>query len=220
MRRKERGAVSYAIDGVPIQDAAVGVAYSPSYGFGGTFGNLGLELENGPDFPWSSQCLPTMIQNPVQCRSIRNVTIGTNELTVNAANCSITSPFYSADPTTQGASLAGACTGGFEVGTANIVIGSVNWHASMLASAMNDTRFDRSQNSYAAACSVDIKPSVSCRQLNYSQASASDWGGIIGPAYKITSDSTSSCHPSLELEAILANYNISVGCLRFLAAFG
>jgi hypothetical protein len=200
---------SYTMGGVPIQNAAVGVAFSPFYGFIGTFGNGGLLLGDGPDFLWSVQCLPTMTQNPVQCRAIGNVTIGTSELTVDAANCSITSPIYSVDPNTQGASVAGACTNGLEVGTATIVMGSVNRHASMLASAMNDTSFDRSRKSYVVACSVNIGPSLSYRQLNYSQASASDWGGYNGPAFKVTGDSTSGCQPTLGLQAILTNTTLA-----------
>lgn len=87
-------------------------------------------------------------------------------------------------------------------------MGSVNRHASMLASAMNDTSFDPSQTSYAVACSVDIGPSVSYRQLNYSRASSSDWDGQNEAAYRVTGGST-SCQSPLGIQAILTNTTLA-----------
>jgi hypothetical protein len=200
----------YNIGGVPVYYTAIGAPYWAGEGFGASFGSWGLEFGDGQDFLWSSQCFPIMTNNPVQCRVAGNVTVSQNEVTVSAGNCSVTTPVFTVDPTTQGASAAGACTAGLDVGRATILIGSVNDHATMLASTMNDTTYISSRKAYAISCSVDIAPSISFRSLNYSIANAADFGGADRAGFRVAGDSTQPCEPSIALSQILTNTTLAI----------
>jgi len=104
-----------------------------------------------------------LISNPIRCRTTGNVTIGTNEVTVEADGCKIISPIFSVDPASQGATSSGACTDGLDIGNAVIVMGAVNSHAAHLAQVMYDSTFTpphQTAATYAVACSVDMIPSV------------------------------------------------------------
>ncbi len=57
LQTEDEWGYSCTMGGVPVQNAAVGVAFSPFYSFTGTFGNARLLLGDGPDFLWSVQCL-------------------------------------------------------------------------------------------------------------------------------------------------------------------
>jgi hypothetical protein len=162
----------YSMAGVPVDGLAIGAPFSWIRGFDDSFGAQPTDASIHPVFQWATQCYPVLTTNPVKCHTGGNVTAGTNKLTVNSNGCEVTTPIYSVNPTSGGASAAGACTKGQNVGRATIVFGSVNDHAGKLAGELNDQEFNATHTSrptYAAWCSVDIGPTIQFRLLNYSR---------------------------------------------------
>jgi hypothetical protein len=159
-----------------------------------SFGDLiDDSLQNG--LLSAKSCLPVVSANPVQCRATGNVTVGQNEVSVSAGGCNISTPIYSVDLKTQGASAAGACTDNLTVGMATVVFGSVNQHALWLAELMDDKTYSPTQGSYSVACSIDIKPSVSFRELTLSLGESDSFFGPITSALQVSGDTSSSCTP-------------------------
>lgn len=165
------GGSAYSMAGIAVDKSAIGAPFNLlSYGFDGSFGAGADHMSMDPMFQWATQCFPVLGTNPVKCQEGGNVTINTNSITVSANDCEISTPIYSVDPSTQGASAAGACTSGKAVGTATLVFGSVNSQARLLASIFRESSFNGS--AFAAFCTVDIGPSFTFRTLNYSRVSA------------------------------------------------
>jgi len=216
---------AYAIGGVTVDPTAVGVPFDLHTGLTNIFG-AGLSSELQDQLQWSENCLPVLNSNPVQCMAAGNVSIGQNEVTVSAGDCTVTTPIYSVDPQTQGASASGVCTQGQDIGKATIVIGSVNDHAVLLAQfMMDDDSFSSSQDQYSVLCSVDIRPTIGLRKVIYQQldatADASNSGTASG--FYIIGDPSLGCNPvaipwpsgsnssSLPLSAFLTNTALATG---------
>lgn len=211
----------YTLAGVPVHQTSLGAPYAlDDAGFGVTFGNwrvdLGEEKEN--EFQWVTQCYPTVVSNPVSCSTMGNVTLNGNSLTVDAGNCSITTPIIGTDPETQGATTAGACTSGLKIGKATIVMGSVNGHARKLAALMFDSGFlnQSSQNWYAVACSVDIAPSIAFRLQNYSRTDREriPFGSDLvsdTATYMIMEGYPAVCDPHIPLSEVLTDAVLATG---------
>lgn len=201
--------------GVQVDRTALGAPYALfGASFAPTFGTENLDLGSStdptdPQIEWAAQCFPTMVQNPVQCETTGNVIIGKNEVTVDTANCSVTTPIYGVDPQNEGASAARACTAGRDVGTAAIVIGSVNQHAPYLATAMFDNNFNQSQSTYSVACEVDISSSVAFRLLNYSRVNSSS--NAPGSSFVVTQGDTPACEANLTLPQVLTETALAAG---------
>lgn len=164
---------AYALRGVCVDKSAVGTPVSiPQGKFDLSFGVLGSQYGASALFQYATACFPILKQTPVQCRRTGNVTIGANEVIVEAEGCKIVTPIFAFDPSSQGATPSGACTDGLDVGKANIVMGAVNGHANLLAQVMYDSNFSAPQQgsaTYAVACNVDIAPSIALSLVNYSR---------------------------------------------------
>ena len=165
-----------------------------------------------------------LISNPIRCRTTGNVTIGTNEVTVEADGCKIISPIFSVDPASQGATSSGACTDGLDIGNAVIVMGAVNSHAVLLAQVMNDSTFTPplpEPLTYAVACSVDIVPSIAFSLVNYSRLALRDGRDVSDRTPTSFSGTTfivngtgQLCTPfPTQSSSILTNYTLAVGAV-------
>ncbi len=169
----------YNMGGVPVSKTAMGTPYSLFInGFYGAFGYSNAIFASSIPTHWVSQCLPVLEKNPVTCQPIGNTTISSGNLQVTSGNCTISSQL-AVDPTIEGASVAGICTAGRKAGTATILFGSMNAHAWKLAAAMGNADFQG--KNYSVACAVDILPSFTFRQLNYSKignSPTSDYWGV------------------------------------------
>ena len=207
---------------VPVHKTALGAPYSTVFGsFGYSFGTWGLQQGTSSDFQWAAQCFPSIFQNPVQCQKAGNVTINSNEITVNTTTCDITSSVYTVNPQSEGASATGVCTAGNDVGTATIVFGSVNEHAQLLATTMYDTEFDRSQQTYSVVCTVDIAASVSFKLLNYTRATSLTnipenvpFGAIydtFAVNFVVLAGSPRTCVPTWNLSEVLTDVALATG---------
>lgn len=198
MRNSLASSYAYIIGGVPVDYNAVGVAVGWQYDLTTTFG-VNLWLSQQSRLQWSQNCVPVLSTNPVQCQAIGNLTVSPNLITVEANGCNVSTPIYAVDPTTQGATAAGACTEDHEVGTATIVIGSVNSHATKLARSLNGDAWNINQtvDSYVVACTVDIAPSISFQQVRYETINSSDYASLDGTAsqYRIVGYSDQVCEP-------------------------
>jgi hypothetical protein len=95
------------------------------------------------------------------------VITGLNQLNVEASACSVTSPIFGVDPTTQGATASGARTPG-AIGQVQLVIGAVNRHANLLAQVLYD-RQAPAPESYSVICEVDIAPAIAYRTITYAR---------------------------------------------------
>jgi hypothetical protein len=206
----------YIMGTSPVHRSALGAPFTAwlttAPGFPGSFGAWPF-ADLGSDFLWASQCFPAVIRNPVQCQKAGSITTSSNEMTVSTTACNITNRILTVDPRTAAASSAGICTAGNAVGKAAIVIGSVNGHARLLASAMNDTEFDNaSQQSFSVLCFVDIAPSVSFRTLNLTRAvgqfSLEDRYGL---SYVVRSGDMQSCTSAASLSDVLPELALATG---------
>jgi hypothetical protein len=177
---------------VPVTKFALGAPYDIGTGYGESFGAWGNPWEEGELFQWVEQCLPVVGSNPVQCRNAGNLTIESDSLTITSGNCTITSK-VSVDTKSHGASVAGLCSDGYRVGAAEILFGSINEQATWLASILHDYNFH--DKSYSAVCSIDIAPSLTYRQLNFSRIASSDQGWYYGQIYHVNASSKSICVP-------------------------
>jgi len=193
---------AYAVGGVPIGRDAIGVPVGGgevslgSYYLSIVFG-IGLSQPSLAHLQSSTNCVPVLIENPVKCEASGNVTVSQNLVQVNAGGCTISNPVYAVDPNTQGATAAGACTNGSRVGSATVVIGSVNSHASILAGLMKDWQYNATEQSFSIACTVDIAPSVAFRQLNYCLNNVNildTLHGVCSP-YHVVGEGNSTCVP-------------------------
>jgi len=168
---------AYQVGGVAIGRDAVGIPVANDYDLTVVFG-AGLSNSSLTHLRQSTNCVPVLSKNPVQCQVTGNVIVSQNFMTVDAGGCIVSNPVYAVDPNTQGASTAGACTDNHDVGTATIVIGSVNSHASALAGLMDGLDYNPEHNatmkSFSIACTVDVTPSVAFRQVSYSLMAAND----------------------------------------------
>jgi hypothetical protein len=162
-------------------------------------------------------------QTPVQCHPTGNVTVGTNEVTIEAQGCKIVTPIFAVDPSSQGATSSGACTNGLEVGKSNIVIGAVNSHATLLAQVMYDSSFSAPQHgpaTYAVACTVDIAPSIALSLVKYSRLAVQDDGYDTPASYDdesfTVSGARTTCTPfsnknPVNISAIITNRTLAIG---------
>ncbi|KAK4555625.1 hypothetical protein LTR86_007378 [Recurvomyces mirabilis] len=173
----------YVVDNTPLRKNALGAPNSVgdfSYAFGAGLSGWSAAWTQ---FASVSACFPTLIGNPVRCQAAGNVSVQAHRVTVSSGDCDISTEIHSVDPTNQGASAAGACTAGHDLGTATILIGSVNSHAVQLATAMldgtwlNDTKHP---DHYAVTCTVDITPIIGFRNLTYARLAASN---TVGASY-------------------------------------
>ena len=105
---------TYVFSKVSVLPSAIGVPFvsNPTYtDFSETFGAWGPGVDLSL-LQSATACLPVFGKSPVQCYQAENVTVGDNEVSVNAGGCNITTPIFGVDPKTQGASSSGACTPG------------------------------------------------------------------------------------------------------------
>jgi hypothetical protein len=178
-----------------------------------------LEYGDSSLFQYATACVPILNRNPIQCRKTGNITIGTNEVTVEANGCKIISPIFSVDPSFQGATSSGACTDGLDIGNAIIVMGAVNSHAALLAQVMYDSTFTAPQQgpaTYAVACSVDMAPSIAFSLVNYTRVPLQD-DDTASPtsrvAFIVNGTEQLCTHFPAQSLSILTNYTLAVGAV-------
>ncbi|KAF3940849.1 hypothetical protein ABW19_dt0206445 [Dactylella cylindrospora] len=163
----DKDGYAYTLSGVGVTRSSIGVpndAHNGPAGFDSIFWGTGSLNHNRGDFQESTQCLPVFIKNPAKCRRAGRVIRGNNNLTVQLdENCSASTPIFGADLATDGASASGFCVSGKSVGAITFLIGSINSHAGLLASAISDFPAINSK-SYAIACDVDIASAISFRE--------------------------------------------------------
>lgn len=181
---------AYTVGGIPVLSGAVGAPYARSVAnfeaaFMASQGSKAF-LAASSDFYWATQCFPAMVRNPVKCVAGGKVTMGTNHVNVTVGDCGVSSAVYGVDVKNGGASAAGACTDGHAIGTATLVLGSVNVQAANLewimnntlpntttqAVAMNNQAYTpvwKQGSTYSVSCTVNILPSISFRFLNLSR---------------------------------------------------
>lgn len=179
---------AYWMGGVPVAPLAAGVPYSIDDGFdysfglnsGGYGGQVGLVFtSSSAEFNWVSQCFPVFATNPVSCRRSGSVTVSGSTVTVDAGGCEISKSFQNLNTTVDAATVAGVCTNSSpNIGTATIVIGSINAYALDLNDAMNSgislTTHGDQPVSLSVACTVDIASSLGFRLLNFSRIPPQD----------------------------------------------
>ncbi|KAI1266012.1 hypothetical protein F5Y18DRAFT_435456 [Xylariaceae sp. FL1019] len=172
------GDYAYSLGGTAVHSSALGVPFnSNSYTFGDIFaGNRGVGGNAnahmlGVDDQFSTMCMPVLAYNPVTCTlredsAAFNILVDENSLTIsNSEGCIITSPTLQVDPSRYpGATVAGACTQGHELGTATILIGSTRNHAELLSWVMGQE--DTYPDLAAVQCSIDVRSVVEFRQVN------------------------------------------------------
>jgi hypothetical protein len=160
-----------------------------------------------------------LIRNPIRCRTTGNVTIGTNEVTVEANGYKIITPIFSVDPSSQGATSSGACTDGLELGNSIIVMGAVNSHAALLAEAIYDPNFTPPQQgpaTYAVACIVNMAPSIAFSLVNYTRQAlqVDDIDSTTSFATFIINGTGQLCTPfPAQSSSIITNYALAVGAV-------
>jgi hypothetical protein len=200
---------AYALAGVSVGYSARGVPFDPYwYNFANTFGR-NAEFGTGPTDEAATICLPVLVNNPVSCNvwSNEDSPIGSKftfttdpaGISVNSDGCTINSPPLQVDPWLDpGASVAGACTDGHEVGTATIVIGSSRHYSEMLTALVNGS-YDYSTQA-VASCAVDVRSAIGFRSITLSRlkSEATDLTNEeaqIKAAFTITGDTESTCVP-------------------------
>ncbi|EPS35805.1 hypothetical protein H072_10706 [Dactylellina haptotyla CBS 200.50] len=168
----DKDGYAYTVSGVGITRSSIGVPYDAHNGpagFDQVFWNTGRLQQDRSTLQESTQCLPVFIVNPAKCRRAGEVITGNNNITVKLDNdCSASTPIFGADISTDGASASGFCADGRSVGKITYVIGSVNSHAGLLASALTDFPAINAK-SYAVACDIDIASAVSFRETTISR---------------------------------------------------
>ncbi|KAF4635843.1 hypothetical protein G7Y89_g2258 [Cudoniella acicularis] len=156
----------YWMGGVPVGPLAAGVPYATDFGFdisfglgSGGYGNqIGLSLlSSSAEVNWISQCFPVVATNPVSCRKSGKVT-----------------SFQNLNTTIDAATVAGVCTDSSpNIGTATVVIGSINGYASDLNDAIDTGKglFSDADGlvTISVACTIDIASSLGFRLLNFSR---------------------------------------------------
>lgn len=174
------GAYSYAykLGGVQVATSAIGTPFNSFAYFDISFGNWGTTFGLSPLFEYATTCFPVLTSNPVTCRQAGTVTVGQNEVTVEAEGCKISTPVFSVDPSKEGAGSAGVCTDGQDVGHATIVLGAVNSWAPSLARQMAVPATSAIDiTSFSVICNVDIARSISTTEVKYSRISPANNGG-------------------------------------------
>ncbi|KAF3910950.1 hypothetical protein AA313_de0200011 [Arthrobotrys entomopaga] len=159
----DKDGYAYTISGIGVMRSSIGVPYDAHNGpagFDQIFWNTGILQQDRSVMEESTQCLPVFTVNPAKCRRAGKVVTSTNNITVVLdKDCSASTPIYGADLSKDGASAAGYCTNGRDVGKITYIIGSINEHAEYLASAVADY-LSVGVDSYAVACDIDIEPAV------------------------------------------------------------
>ena len=164
----------YDILGIPVNRYAIGTPL----GIGETSYISPPSLDTTGLTQYKTGCFPVLTSNPIQCHQTGTVTIGTNNVTVEADGCTIVSPIFAVDPATQPATSKGVCKDTINCGQGTIVIGAVNGHAGLLAEAMFDTSFTPPSNrsaTYSVSCTVEIAPSIEFRTVNFSRIASATW---------------------------------------------
>lgn len=138
-----------------------------------------------PEFRWTSRCLPVLHKNPISCKQGGTVTVSAanQTLTVKNGDCTVTSNALRVQPSTNAATVMGACTANHDVGTATILIGAVDEifgfednglvvkdgsYAWQLKSALSLAGLGGRE--FSATCTIDVPSAMGLRSLNYSRS--------------------------------------------------
>ncbi|KAK8917525.1 hypothetical protein H634G_08918 [Metarhizium anisopliae BRIP 53293] len=164
--------LAYSMGGVPVNKSAMGVPFEVPYeAFVGAFGlhTLGEPVGFWSELESVSICLPILETKPVSCFKTGSLFLSGRNLTVSSNGCVASTMFYSVDPSSQGATVAGICANDQE-GTSTIVFGSIGAHATELSDfagfagqTQNDT--------FALTCSIDLRSSIAIRRLKLARYS-------------------------------------------------
>ncbi|PVH70892.1 hypothetical protein DL98DRAFT_617346 [Cadophora sp. DSE1049] len=169
---------AYVLEDTLITQSAIGMPWDSDlvdYVFG---------AQRTPEFRWTSRCLPLLTKNPVSCKQGGTVTVSeTNRtLTVSNGDCTVTSNALRVQPSTNAATVMGACTENHDVGTATILIGAVDEifgfegnglvvkdgsYAQQLKNALDLASLDGRE--FSATCTIDVPSAMGLRSLNYSR---------------------------------------------------
>ncbi|KAJ6260029.1 hypothetical protein Dda_5674 [Drechslerella dactyloides] len=170
--RIENNGYAYLLSSAGVTRSSIGVPYNARdrlASFDKIFWNLGTPPKDRSALQESAQCLPVFVRNPARCYRAGKVVAGLNNLTVQLdQNCNVSTPIFGADLQNDGASASGFCTQGRSVGSITYVIGSINSHAGLLASALLDFPAVNSI-SYAVACDIDISSGIGFRETTISR---------------------------------------------------
>jgi hypothetical protein len=209
---------AYMMGAIPVGPLSAGVPYTMSQGFEQSFGLLSGDQFYSPDamiigstppeFNWVSQCFPMVAKNPVACRQQGSITVSGTNITVESNGCSASKGFSSLNTAVDPAMVVGICTGSSnKIGTATIVIGATNSYASELGTALN---LDVGVQSLSALCSIDIAPTITFRNLNYSRTPANAPEFDDGPDGAATADYPYYIHASGNCEPLTINGTVYI----------
>jgi hypothetical protein len=174
---------AYSMGGVPVGPLAAGAPYASDLGFDSSFGlsspgygdRLGLIFSSSAaEFNWISQCFPVVATNPVSCHESGEIKVNGSTVSVTAGGCTVSKTFQNLNTTRDAATVAGVCTDSSpDIGTATVVIGSLNGYASDLRDAVNSGEglfaAPDGMVTVSVACTIDIAPSLGFRLLNFSR---------------------------------------------------
>jgi hypothetical protein len=186
---------AYVLSKVAVLPSAIGTPFDTAYDndFPETFG-VDYVTWNQALLQSATACMPVFSKNPVQCSQTGDIVIGTNEVSVSARGCNVSSPIFGVDPKTGAATGAGACTPG-SVGQAQIVIGAVNGHAPLLAQIMYDFG-NTSPDSYTVLCEVDVAPAITYRTVTYTRQNVQNIFDATWDDFAVSAGS--ECTPTLQ----------------------
>ncbi|KID72418.1 hypothetical protein MBR_08216, partial [Metarhizium brunneum ARSEF 3297] len=146
--------LAYSMGGVPVNKSAMGVPFEVLYeAFVGAFGlhTLGEPVGFWSELESVSICLPILETKPVSCFKTGSLLLSGRNLTVSSNGCVASTMFYSVDPSSQGATVAGTHATEFSD------------FAGFAGQTQNDT--------FALTCSIDLRPSIAIRRLKLARYS-------------------------------------------------
>ncbi|KAG8420267.1 hypothetical protein J3459_011233 [Metarhizium acridum] len=207
--------LAYSMGGVPVNKSAMGVPCEVPYdAFVGAFGlhTFGVPVGFWSELESVSICLPILETKPVSCFKTGSVVLSGRNLTVSSNGCVASTIFYSVDPSSQGATVAGICAGDQE-GTSMIVFGSVGTHASEL-SDFAGFRGQTKNDTFALTCSINIRPAIAIRRLKLARYSRKYLDKInYNFQFAVTRDisNDSPCQGNMSLDRMSTSTALAVG---------
>lgn len=205
-------AYAYADQGVAVEPAAIGAPISiyssqpnVSQALDGLLTDFGTYLLN------TSQCVPVMSKNPIQCKPggslIINSANGQNSLTAISADgsCNGTLPFYFNNVTTDNVMWNFMCTGSGDdsIGKGTMVLSGTASYGALLASAINDRGGAPEtlphEYTYTVTCDVNTQDVFSYRTVTLGLQGAEN---VSQSSYGRVLSSSGECTP---VEPVISN---------------